>query len=399
MWSNKKRFYSGVAVAVAAIFFLAACTSAGSKKGSSLAEDALQLMNADQFNMEIDGKEIALYTLRNESGMIAQITNFGGRVVSLWVLDKDNRMLDVVTGFGSMEAYLNATEAYFGALIGRYGNRIAKGKFTLDGVDYQLAINNGENHLHGGPGGFHNVVWDARLVKNNTNEDVLELYYLSKDGEEGYPGNLSVWVVYTLTNDNALTVEYKATTDKATPVNITHHSFFNLHGFNSGEANEINTHVMQLNASYYNPTDAGLIPTGEIASVEGTPMDFRKAESVGSRVDEPFEALVNGLGYDHNWVLDKKGSELTEAAVIYEPSNGVQMRVYTDQPSMQFYGGNFFKGEDVGKYGEVYHYRTSFAMETQHFPDSPNQPYFPNTILRPGEQYTHLCIYKFEVRN
>lgn len=359
----------------------------------------VKLMKAEDFKGTVDGKEVALYTLKNRRGMTAQITNFGGRVVSMWVPDRNNNMLDVVTGFSSLEGYKKANEVYFGALIGRYGNRIAKGKFNLDGVDYQLAVNNGENHLHGGPKGFHNVVWDARQFKNAQNEDALELKYLSPDGDENYPGNLNVTVVYTLTNENELKIEYSATTDKATPVNITHHSFFNLHGFSSGVAKEINSHMLQINAPSYNPTDAGLIPTGEIAPVEGTPMDFRKFTAVGERVNQPFAALLNGLGYDHNWVLHKHGDKFTEAAVIFEPSNGVQLRVLTDQPAMQFYGGNFFKGKDSGKYGEVYNYRTSFAMETQHFPDSPNQPSFPNTILKPGETYEHVCVYKFEVRD
>lgn len=358
----------------------------------------VKLMKAEDFKGTIDGKEVSLYTLKNRQGMVTQITNFGGRVVTLWTPDRNNNMLDVVTGFNSLEAYQKGNEAYFGALIGRYGNRIAKGKFTLDGKEYQLAVNNGENHLHGGPKGYHNVVWDARQFKNAQNEDALELKYLSPDGDEGYPGNLSVTVTYTLTNENELKIEYSATTDKETPVNITHHSFFNLHGFSSGVAKEINSHVMQINAPSYNPTDGGLIPTGEVAMVEGTPMDFRKFTSVGERVNQPFAALLNGLGYDHNWVLQKHGDKFTEAAVIFEPSTGVQLRVLTDQPAMQFYGGNFFKGKDSGKYNEVYNYRTSFAMETQHFPDSPNQPSFPNTILKPGETYEHVCVYKFEVR-
>lgn len=357
----------------------------------------VRLINKADFKGNIDGKEVGLYTLKNRQGIVTQITNFGGRVVNLWVPDRNHNMLDIVTGFPTLEAYQNGTEAYFGALIGRYGNRIAKGKFTLYDVEYQLPINNGENHLHGGPKGFHNVVWDARQFKNQNNEDALELKYLSKDGEEGYPGNLSVTVVYTLTNENELKITYSATTDKATPVNITHHSFFNLYGFNSGVAKEINTHVMEIQAPFYNPTDEGLIPTGEVATVEGTPMDFRRPTEVGERVNQPFEALIFGKGYDHNWVLHKHGGKITEAAMIFEPSNGVRMRVFTDQPSMQFYGGNFFEGKDKGKYGEVYHYRTSFAMETQHYPDSPNQPAFPNTILKPGETYEHVCVYKFEV--
>lgn len=360
--------------------------------------NGVKLMNAADFKGTIDGKNVDLYTLKNRQGMVAQITNFGGRVVSLWVPDNKQNMIDVVTGFSSLKEYQAGNEVYFGALIGRYGNRIGKGKFTLDGVKYKLPLNNGKNHLHGGPKGFNNVVWEARPFKNENNEDALELKYLSKDGEEGYPGNLSVTVIYTLTNDNELTIQYQATTDKATPVNITHHSFFNLHGFSSGVSKEINSHILQINAPYYTPTDDGLIPTGKIASVKDTPMDFTSPKAIGERVNTNFIDLINGKGYDHNWILDKHGDKFTEAAVIYEPSNGVQMRVLTDQPAMQFYGGNFFKGKDKGKYGEVYNYRTSFAMETQLYPDGPNQPTFPNTILRPGETYKHICVYKFEVR-
>lgn len=370
--------------------------NADSKQRKANDKLQVQLLSEDNFKNTIAGKATSLFTLTNSNGMVVQITNFGGRVVSLWVPDRNYNMLDIVTGFKSLAEYQQANEAYFGALIGRYGNRIARGKMKIKGIEYQLAINNGENHLHGGPNGFHNVVWDARLFKNEQQEDALELNYLSKDGDEGYPGNLSVKVIYTLTNQNELKIEYSATTDKATPVNLTHHSFFNLHGFNSGIAREINSHRMQIHASYYNPTDKGLIPTGEIAPVDGTPMDFRQPTTIGERVNDTFEALKNGKGYDHNWILDKTSDTLTEAAVIYEPSNGILMRVFTDEPAMQFYGGNFFEGKDTGKYGEVYNYRTSFAMETQHYPDSPNHPAFPNTIVHPGEKYEHICIYKFE---
>lgn len=358
----------------------------------------IKLMKEENFKGTKDGKEVSLYTLKNRKGMFVQITNFGGRVVDLWVPDKNYDMKDIVTGFSSLKGYENATEVFFGALIGRNANRIARGEFTLDGVTYHLVKNNGENHLHGGPKGFHNVVWNARPFKNEKNEDALELKYLSKDGEEGYPGNLSVKVIYTLTNDNELKIEYIATTDKATPVNLTHHSFFNLHGFSSGEAKTINTHILKINGKYYTPTDGGLIPTGTIASVEGTPMDFTSPTAVELGVNEPFVDLINGKGYDHNWILDKHGDKFTEAAVIYEPETGIQIRVFTDQPAFQFYGGNFFEGKDKGKYEEVYNYRTSFVMETQHYPDSPNHPDFPSTILCPGENYKHICLYKFEVR-
>jgi aldose 1-epimerase len=330
--------------------------------------------------------------------MVAQIINYGGRLVNLWVPDRNHNMQDVVTGFNSLQGYLHAHSTYFGALIGRYGNRIAGGKFTLDGKQYQLALNNGANHLHGGPKGFHNVVWDARQFKNEKNEDALELKYFSKDGEEGYPGNLSVTVVYTLTSDNGLQIKYSATTDKATPINLTHHSFFNLHGFSSGKANSINTHELKINGSYYLPTDEGLIPTGEIFPVRDTPMDFTKPVAIGSRLNNPYPDLLHGGGYDHNWILDKHRNEFTEAAVVYEPGTGIEMHVWTDQPGLQFYGGNFLNGQDKGKYGEIYNFRTSIALETQHYPDSPKHSDFPSVILRPGKIYKHVCVYKFEVR-
>lgn len=361
-------------------------------------DSGVKLISNSDFKGEFDGKEVSLYTLKNNSGMVAQITNYGGRIVTLWTPDRNGRFADVVTGFTSLKNYLSGKEVYFGALIGRYGNRIANGKFTLDGVNYTLPTNNGKNTLHGGPKGFHNVVWDAKPFKNYKNEDALELIYLSRDGEEGFPGNLSVKVVYTLTNDNELKIEYSATTDKNTVINLTNHAFFNLYGFSSGIAESINTHILQINGTRYTPTDDGLIPTGVIAPVAGTPMDFTTPTAIGKRVNETFQPLEFGKGYDHNWILDKKEGEFTEAAVIYEPSNGRLMRVLTYEPALQFYGGNFFKGKDTGKYGEVYNYRTSFALETQHYPDSPNQPTFPSTVLKPGQQYRHTCVYKFEVK-
>jgi len=357
----------------------------------------VQLVPSENFNKEIDEKKVTLFTLKNRSGMTVQITNYGGRIINCWVPDRNNDFKDVVTGFKSINEYLNANEVYFGALIGRYGNRISNGKFTLNGMDYQLQVNNGVNQLHGGPKGFHNVVWNARQFKSRLNEDALELNYLSQDGDQGYPGDLSVKVIYTLTNNNELKIEYTATTDKPTVVNLTHHSFFNLHGFSDGIAKTINTHILQINGLYYTPTDKGLIPTGEIASVKGTPMDFTTSTPIGKKVNEPFDALANGKGYDHNWILDKHGDNITEAAVIFEPETGIQLRVITDQPALQFYGGNFFEGKDTGKYGEVYNFRTSFALETQHYPDSPNHTDFPSTVLNPGETYKHVCVYKFEV--
>jgi len=360
-------------------------------------QTSFQLIPVENFNKSIDGKKVSIYTLKNRTGITTQITNFGGRIVSLWVPDKNQNYRDVVTGFNTIDEYLKANEVYFGALIGRYGNRIAKGKFSINGQNYQLPLNNGVNHLHGGPKGFHNVVWDARKFKNENNEDALELKYLSPDGDEGFPGNLSVTVVYTLTNQNELRIDYSATTDKTTVLNLTHHSFFNLHGFSEGISKSVNSHILQINGSNYTPTDDGLIPTGKISTVQNTPMDFLRPTSIGERVNKQFIDLIHGKGYDHNWVLDKHGDKITEAAIVYEPETGIQMRVTTDQPALQFYGGNFFEGKDTGKYGEVYTYRTSFALETQHYPDSPNQINFPNTLLNPGKKYKHVCVYKFDI--
>jgi aldose 1-epimerase len=368
------------------------------QKGKVEETPEIKLISESEFSGVIDGKEVRLYTLKNKAGMVAQITNFGGKVLNLWTPDRNGKFDDVVTGFASFDAFKKARGSYFGALIGRYGNRIANGKLTLDGVEYQLPLNNGRNSLHGGPKGFHNVVWEARPFKNKNKEESLELKYLSPDGEMGYPGNLSVTVIYTLTHNNALKIEYSATTDKKTVVNLTNHTFFNLHGFSSGEAKSINSHVLQINASRYNPTDETLIPTGEMAPVAGTPMDFTKPTPIGERVNQDFPDLKQAKGYDHNWILDKGQYEFIEAAVVYEPSNGRLMTVLTTEPGMQFYGGNFFKGKETGKYGEVYNFRTAFAMETQHFPDSPNQPAFPSTVLVPGETYHHLCVYHFGVK-
>jgi aldose 1-epimerase len=241
-------------------------------------------------------------------------------------------------------------------------------------------------------------VWTARAYKNNNNEDALELKYISPDKEEGYPGTLTATVIYTLTNSNELKIEYLASTDKPTVVNLTHHSFFNLHGFNSGNSKSINSHILQLNAPFYTPTDGGLIPTGVIAPVANTPMDFTKPKSIGERVNDNFQDLVNGKGYDHNWILDKNGDKISEAGNFFEPESGIAMSVLTDQPAVQFYGGNFFNGTATGKYGEVYTHRSSFALEAQHYPDSPNHSNFPSTVLKPGEKYSHVCIYKFSVR-
>ena len=348
------------------------------------------LADEKKFTAEHDGKPVSLYTLKNSNGYVAQITNYGGKVVTLWTPDKNGDFKNIVLGFGSIDEYFNTSEIYFGALIGRYGNRIGGAQFTINDTVYNLAKNDGNNSLHGGIKGFNNVVWDAKQI----NGQILELSYLSRDGEEGFPGNLNAKVVYTLTDNNELKIEYHATTDKATPINLTHHSFFNLEGEGSGDVKD---HVLQINADNFTPVDAGLIPTGEIAPVEGTPMDFRNPTAIGARVNDDFEQLKLGNGYDHNWVLDKSGDKVSFAAKVVEPISGRTMEVYTNEPGIQFYGGNFLNGTVKGISGKVYAYRSALCLETQHFPDSPNKPQFPSTILQPGDEYYSICIYKFGV--
>ncbi|NRB64092.1 MAG: galactose mutarotase [Saprospiraceae bacterium] len=352
---------------------------------------SIQLLASDKFERNIDGSEVGLFTLRNNNGLVTQITNHGGRVVTLWVPDQDGNYADIVLGYEAIEGYLQSNENYYGALIGRYGNRIANGSFVLEDSTYSLATNNNEHHLHGGITGFHHVIWDAQQISDS----VLELKYFSKDGEEGYPGNLEVTVVYELTDQNELTLNYRATTDKATPINLTHHSFFNLHGAGEGT---INDHILQINASRYTPIREGLIPTGEIASVRDTPFDFTTPTAIGDRVEDTTSLQIQyGFGYDHNFVLDSSG--LRTAAIIFEPVSGRQMEVITNEPGLQFYGGNFLDGQDTGKGGLSYERRAAFCLETQHFPNSPNQANFPSTTLYPGEIYQSTCIYRFSIHH
>ena len=340
-----------------------------------------------------DGKDVYLFTLTNANGLQTKITNYGGIVTHLMVPDRNGNLGDIVLGYDTLDEYIK-NNPYFGALIGRYGNRIGKGKFTLEGKEYSLATNNGPNHLHGGNKGFDKVVWDAEPMQTEQGP-ALKLTYLSKDGQEGYPGNLKCTIVYTLTNDNELKVTYEAETDKPTICNLTHHSYFNLAGHNSGEILE---HELMLNADNFTPVDETLIPTGEIRPVKGTPMDFTNPTAIGARINQDDTQLKYGLGYDHNWVLNKKDAEMSLAASVYEPENGRVMEIYTTEPGIQFYSGNFLDGTNVGKAGTVYEHRTGFCLETQHFPDSPNKPDFPSTVLRPGEKYTHLTIHKFSTR-
>ena len=346
------------------------------------------------FDTVLNGDSVTLYTLTNDSGMMVQLTNYGARIVALWVPDATGDFKDVVLGYESIAEYLSSTDHFCGPIVGRYGNRIDKGSFTLDGKTYQLTINDGENHLHGGVHGFWDKVWKARPVNTTTGEPAVEMSYLSADGEEGYPGNLTITVTYTLTQNNALKIEYRATTDSTTILNPTSHSYFNLHGTTSGSTN---THLLTLNADRFTPTDAGLIPTGELDSVAGTPMDFTQATLIGERIDADFEPMKLAKGYDHNWVLNKTGKELSLAAEVYEPSTGIVMRIETDQPAIQFYSGNFMDGSQIGKRGEPHNYRTGIALETQNYPDAPNHENFPSAVLRPGETYTQTCIYAFSI--
>jgi aldose 1-epimerase len=345
---------------------------------------ATKIVSGD-FGKTREGAPVRIFTLTNKSGVQVTITSYGGRVVSLRVPDKKGAMGDVVLGFDSLDGYLNENP-YFGALIGRYANRIGHAQFTLDGTLYKVPKNDGENSLHGGARGFDKVVWTPRALRDGG----LELTYLSKDGEEGYPGNCKVTVVYHLTDSNELKIEYAASTDKNTVVNVTNHSYFNLKG-----SGDILGHLLTLAADRFTPVDSGLIPTGVLKPVAGTPFDFRASTAIGARIEQDDEQLKLGKGYDHNWVLTKKGSELSLAARVEEPSTGRVMEVWTTQPGIQFYTGNFLDGTIKGKGGTVYARRTALCLETQHFPDSPNQPNFPSVVLRPGTEFKSTTIYKF----
>ncbi|MEQ1603262.1 MAG: aldose epimerase family protein [Pyrinomonadaceae bacterium] len=347
----------------------------------------------DNFGKTADGKAVEIYTLTNSRGSEARIMTYGGTVVSLKVPDKSGKLGDVVLGFDSVADYEKHT-GFFGALIGRYGNRIAKGKFSIGGKEFTLATNNGENHLHGGVKGYDRVVWTARPFITGTQAN-LELKYLSKDGEEGYPGNLKIGVVYSLSEDNELTIAYSATTDKPTIVNLTHHSYFNLAGAGNGT---ILDHELMIKGSRFTPTDAGSIPNGELRSVKGTPFDFTKPILIGQRIEQNDEQLRFGKGYDHNWVLDKRNRSFMLAATVYEKTSGRVMKVLTTEPGLQFYSGNFLDGSIKGKSGQEYPLRSGFCLEAQHYPDSPNRPRFPSTVLRPGQLYTQVTVYQFSVR-
>lgn len=344
------------------------------------------------FGVTRDGQPVEVFTLRNANGVEARIINYGGIVLSLKVPDRNGQFGDVVLGFDTLAEY-EQKSPYFGCLIGRYGNRIAGGRFTLNGVTYQLATNDGPNHLHGGIKGFDKRVWKVERAEVTPQGPQLVLSYLSPDGEEGYPGNLHVTATYTLTKDNGLRLDYRATTDKDTIVNLTQHSYFNLAGHG-----DILGHVVYLNADRFTPVDATLIPTGELRPVEGTPFDFRKPTAIGARIQQDDEQLRYGRGYDHNWVINKKPGELALHARVVEPTTGRVLEVLSTEPGLQFYSGNFLDGTLKGKYGQVYAHRSGFCMEPQHFPDSPNKPNFPSVVLKPGQEYRNTIIYRFSVQ-
>ena len=370
---------------LASVMLLAsACTG---KQASEKTASGLEPAN---FRTEVDGKQTDLFVLKNKNGMEVCITNFGGRIVSVMVPDKDGVMRDVVLGFDSIQDYIKFPSD-FGATIGRYANRINQGKITVDGVEYQLPRNNYGHCLHGGPKGYQYQVFDARQLSNQ----VLELTYLSKDGEEGFPGNLTCKVTFSLTDDDAIDIRYSAETDRTTVVNMTNHSYFNL----DGDPSKSNLdYLLTIDADAYTPVDSTFMTTGEIVSVEGTDMDFRTPTAVGARIDNDFEQLKNGKGYDHNWVLNTKGDITRPCATLESPVTGIVLDVYTNEPGIQIYAGNFLDGTLTGKKGIVYGHRASVCLETQKYPDTPNKPEWPSALLKPGEKYDSHCIYRFSVK-
>ena len=368
-------------MAVMAMCLLLSC-------GEKREEATLSGLMKSDFVSEVEGKPTALYVLKNKNGAEACITNYGGRLVSVMVPDKNGKMTDVVLGYDNIGQYVQS-DGNYGALIGRYGNRINQGKFTLDDIEYTLPQNNGAHCLQGGPQGYHARMWDAKQL----NDQALELTYLSKDGEAGFPGNLDIKVTYTLTDDNAVGIKYEATTDKKTVVNLTNHSYFNLSGV---PGSDVLDQLVMINADNYTPVDSTLIPVG-ISPVDGTPLDLRTPVAIGKQINDPFQQLQFGRGYDLNWVLNTNGDKNVLAAKAYSPTSGIALEVYTNEPGIQFYTGNFMDGKDTGKHGVLYPHRGALCLETQHYPDSPNHPDFPSVVLNPGEKYLSECIYKFTV--
>ncbi len=344
-------------------------------------------ISATNFEKELHGQSIRLFRLSNANGLEVYITNFGQKIVAINAPDRDGNFEDVVLGFSSIDEYIDTHEIYFGAVIGRYGNRIANGKLTIDGTEYTLEINNSPNHLHGGTNGYHNLIWDAEVLS----ESEIQFTRVSKHMEEGYPGNVSLRVHYELTDSNELKINYYGTTDQTTVLNMTHHSYFNLRGAGNGT---INDHVLWINADRYTPVNKDLIPTGELAEVANTPFDFRTPKPIGTAVNTKHEQLLIGKGYDHNFVLNNTDQTLIAAAKVVEPDSGRVLEVFTTEPGMQLYGGNFLDGT-IGKEGKAYTHQGAFCLETQHYPDSPNQSHFPSTLVTPDQTYRSTCIYKF----
>lgn len=355
--------------------------------GCTLKKD-LQIVSTEDFKFNYEGNEIKLFTLENDNGMVCQLTNFGARVVSIYTPDRNGTLGDVVVGYGTGKGFVEKKENFFGATIGRYGNRIGNASFEIDGTDYNLEKNDGANHLHGGGNGFHRQVWDV----GNADKTEIIFTYVSPDMESGYPGTVNVKVKYQLTTNNELKIEYFAKSDKNTILNLTNHTYFNLK--DAGKST-INNHKLTINADNYTPVDGGLIPTGQLEEVVNTPFDFTKSTAIGERVDSKYPQIEKGMGYDHNWVLNTNKDNTILAAKVEEPESGRVMEVYTNEPGIQFYGGNFLDGSIAGKYGIKYGHRGAFCLETQHFPDSPNKTNFPSVKLLPGEEYYSLCVYKF----
>lgn len=361
--------------------------------GLSIGQGRRATLKVESFG-HVEGKEVSLYTLTNRNGVEAKVTNYGGILLSLSVPDRAGHLDDVVLGYDGVRDYVGGNPKYMGAIIGRFGNRIAGGRFRLNGVEYKLDTNSGDNHLHGGVRGFDQAVWDAHALKVKGGV-ALELKYLSRDGEEHYPGNLRARVRYTLTDKNELRIDYLATTDRDTIINLTHHSYFNLAGQGKGD---VLSHLLQISASRFTPVNSNLIPTGELRSVKGTPMDFTRPVTIGARINERDEQLKLGNGYDHNWVIDGREGTLRLAAEVREPVTGRVMEVWTTEPGVQLYTGNYLDDSKPGKGGVTYKPRYGFCLETQHFPDSPNKPNFPTTVLRRGGTYRSTTVYKFSVR-
>ena len=373
---------------------MSSCAPGPDARSGTAPAASRQAVTAEPFGTAPDGEPVQLYTVTNANGVVMKVTNYGGIITELHVPDRDGQLEDVVFGFDSLEPYFEDSP-YFGAVIGRYGNRIAGGQFSLDGETYTLPTNNGPNTLHGGEVGFDKVVWDVEPFERDGEQGVV-LTRTSPDGEQGFPGALDVTVTYTLTDENEVVFNYEATTDQATPVNLTQHSYFNLAGAGEGR---ILDHELVLNADAFTPVDETLIPTGEIRPVEGTPFDFRQSTAIGERIDADDQQVAYGSGYDHNVVLNGEAGEMKLAARVYEPTSGRVMEVRTTEPGLQFYSGNFLDGSLTGKGGVTYDRRSALALETQHFPDSPNQPGFPSTILRPGETYRSQTVYTFSTRD